>query len=131
MEVYTARLCDWRALAKAGVPVLDVTVRTGKEASGAVSVFAPEWGLVRAWLAGECNEERYTQHYVSAMRKSYLEHTERWLEVLNTPKLAICCYCGVDDFCHRRLLVDLFSKVAEKHGIPFVYLGEFKKIIPE
>lgn len=126
MKLYTAQIPKWRALKAAGIPLIDATVKSGKEPSGAPSVFAPSWELVQGYLRGEITPEQYTEAYTKAMRLSFQQHTTRWLEVLGQDTVAIGCYCKPGAFCHRLLLVDFFRKVAEANRIPFEYLGEFK-----
>ena len=88
-------------------------------------MFAPSWELVQGYLDGKVSTEEYTEAYTAAMRKSFQQHTTRWLEVLGQDTVAIGCYCKPGAFCHRLLLVDFFRKVAEANRIPFEYLGEF------
>ena len=60
------------------------------------------------------------------MRDSYVNNKSRWLEVANIEGILFMCYCRPYEFCHRRILVDMFEKVCKSNGIEFSYLGEIE-----
>lgn len=118
MRLFTVQLAQWRHCKALGIELLDTTVRTG------TSVFAPTWELVSGVKSGAITEAEYTEGYIALMRQSYSQHQEYWLSVLRKEELAIACFCPAGNFCHRRILIELLSAVAAKHGIPFQYMGE-------
>lgn len=123
MKVWTIQVAQWREAEKRKIPFLDSTFKSGDP------VFAPDRKLVMAYKAKEITEAEYTMAYTGAMRESFRNNRERWLEVCNMPEVAIACYCGADKFCHRHILVNFLIKVCESLGIEVERMGELRKQI--
>ena len=122
MDVWTIQLAKGKQAEKAGIPVLNTTIKCGEK------VFAPTWEIVLAVKSKAITEEEYTTRYTNLMRYSFSVNRERWFEVANMPVVAIACMCKEGKFCHRHLLVKMFEAVCTKSGIPFRLLGEWKPI---
>lgn len=121
MRLYTLQLAKWREAVALDIPYLDTTVKSGD------TLFSPTWDLLKRYKDGLISQNEYTTIFYQLMRESFQMNRERWLSILSQEKLAICCYCGNGHFCHRYLLVDIFSKIANQYGIPFTYMGELTK----
>lgn len=104
----TCRVPYYRQLEELGIPWLDTTVKSGDK------VFAPTWKMVMDYKEGKLSEEAYKQQYMALMKESWERHPERWLEVLDTDRLLVGCYCKEGAFCHRRILVVLLQRVAQQ-----------------
>ena len=120
MKLYTMQLGQWRKAKAAGIPLLDVTVKSGD------ARLAPTWGLLAAYKAGEVNNEQYTVAFKETLRVRYKDDYARWLEIANMESVALACYCKGGEFCHRLLLVDMLAGFCKQHQIPFEYLGELQ-----
>jgi uncharacterized protein YeaO (DUF488 family) len=104
----------------AGVPVLDITVKSGE------LIFAPSREALNAYKYGSprMTEAEYTKLYIQKMRESFKQNKKRWLQVARMDRVCFVCYCSEHTFCHRYILVELFEKVCGKRGIEFEYAGE-------
>jgi len=69
--------------------------------------FAPTWKMVLKSKKGLMSEEEYTREYYKMMRNSYVQHRERWEQLLGQEEVVLVCFCGKDKFCHRHLLKDI------------------------
>lgn len=74
---------------------------------------------------GTLTEQQYTALYHERMRESYKANKQHWLQLCDTPRLAIACFCKAGCFCHRHLLVTYLQKVCEHHNKPCKLMGEF------
>lgn len=125
MNLFTIQLSKWYQARQRGITMLDTTVKTG------TSIFRPTWDMVMGIKHGRITWEEYTQMYYDRMNASWKsEERSIWLETIReTDDLAIACMCryeGPHTQCHRFLLKDLFEKLCEKQGIPFLYYGELE-----
>lgn len=118
MVLYTVRNCHWRAVRKAGIMMLDITVMTG------VKYFAPTYDLLERYKSGQCSTTEYTKEFFALMRESYRKNRSHWDALLNEPVVALGCYCGQGDFCHRYLMVYILHAIATQRNIQFEYKGE-------
>ncbi len=122
MDLYTFQLPSTTTLTQSVDWVIDTTVKSG------LHVFAPEWEWVMQSKAGTLPWSEYTRLYDAKMRDSYRTHYDVWLKVIQTPTVAIGCYCRAGHLqCHRHLLRDKLEKVALHHHYPYHYLGEYQK----
>lgn len=113
MELHTCQIAKYRKAPN----FLDTTIKSGTK------LFAPTWDMVQRHKAGTLSDDGYTELYYGLMRTSYTQNKEVWLNYLRQPTLTLGCYCPNGNFCHRYLLVDILSKVAKAHNIPFTYMG--------
>ena len=123
MELFTAQMARFRLAKERGIPYLDTTVKSGDVA------FAPSWDIVMRHKAGTLTDAGYTEVYKGLMNNSYRNYRARWDEVVRMPQLCVLCYCPACTekrkvFCHRLLLVDMFSRICARQDIPFNYMGE-------
>lgn len=127
MKLHTVQLGRWRLAKNLNIPLLDVTLKSGDR------TFSPTPELLSAYKAGEITDKEYTVRFKKLMELSYKENKQRWLEVCKMEEVAIACYCGSGNFCHRKLLVSMFRKVCKANAIMgFTYVGELepgKKIL--
>lgn len=107
MVIYTYQLAHWRRLKPGVVPLLDTTVKTGE------SRLAPTWGMVVDVKAGRISEAEYTHRYRAILDYWWFQDLEFWDDLLNTPVIALGCYCPAGAFCHRHLLVEFLRSVTE------------------
>lgn len=117
-------MSKWRKAKALDIELVDITVKSGS------AVFAPTWDLVRLvkQQGGDLAEAEalYTEQYLKLMRTSWSKNRVHWEELLGKSKIALACYCGADDFCHRKLLVEYLSKAAEVLNIRLIHRGELK-----
>lgn len=118
MKLFTIQLASWRKAQALSVPFYDVTVKSGDK------LFAPSWGLLRAYKDKAVTEEEYTIRFLDEMRVSYKNNKQHWVDFLSQDSVAIACFCGKGGFCHRYILVDIFEKVCNNLRIEFNYEGE-------
>lgn len=118
MKVYTVQLAKRQQAIAQGIPVFDVTVKSGHIA------FAPTWNMVKGHKSGQMKVSAYTRRYLAMMRQSYVDNHQAWMGLVEMPTVAIACYCRAGKFCHRHLLVDYLEKVCQTNGIPFERGGE-------
>ena len=124
IEVWTIQMSKWRKAKALDIELVDITVKSGS------IVFAPTWDLVRLVKQQGSDlaeaEALYTEQYLKLMRTSWSKNRVHWEELLGKSKIALACYCGAGEFCHRKLLVGYLTKAAEVLGIKFVYKGELE-----
>lgn len=125
MKLYTAHITKGKTIPTThGIPVLDVTVKSGDKA------FAPTWDFLMAYKNSAKDvraENDYTHHFLAHMRESFKRNTAHWRAVLERESLCLLCYCPAGAFCHRLILVDIYEKQCKHWGIPFTYGGEITK----
>ena len=121
MKLYTIQLGKWRKAVAMGVPLLDVSLRSGNH------MFAPDAQLLHDYKAPPgIDTVEYTLRFKELMRERLPYMHDEWLTQINKPTLAIACYCGPDDFCHRKILIGLFEGVCRQQGVEFEYCGEIR-----
>lgn len=120
MELYTVQLAKWRLVKAKGIPLVDITLRSGNRC------FAPTPKLLGDYKAGRITAEEYRSEYYRLMRTSYRVNAAQWDKLLRQPKVAIACYCKAGAFCHRLLLKEMIEKACAAEGIPFSYKGEIE-----
>lgn len=118
MELWTIQLAKWRLVRDKGLPLLDITVKSGDQ------IFAPHGWALGKIKAGQMSEDEYTRLYRQKMRESLRDNRTRWLEVCRMDVVVIACYCPAGCYCHRYLLKDYLEKLCVYENIEFVYKGE-------
>lgn len=115
LYLYTGRIGSYR-----GPDAYDITAKSGDK------TFAPTWQLVLAWKQGEITWDQYHKQYRALMIDSYRQNTKAWDEMLRKGTLTLTCYCTTDEqrHCHRYLLAEFLTTLAEKAGITVVNKGE-------
>lgn len=125
MQLLTSQIKHRFRLSKAGIILLDTTVKSGD------LCFAPTWEMVLGHKAKTLSDQEYTSLYIRKMQQSIRENKERWREVLmQEAPMALLCYCpymrdGERVFCHRHLLKDIFAQLCQKYSLEFLYYGEY------
>lgn len=118
MKLHTIQIARWRIAEAKQIPFIDTTAKSG------TAIFAPDWANVAKYKSGEMTEGEYTELYLEKMRQSYRNNRQYWLDFIQSPTVAIACYCTPGKFCHRLLLKDILQKLCEQQQIEFEYLGE-------
>lgn len=107
MKVYTYQISQWRRFQHMGIPMIDTTVK-----SGAIQL-APDWRMVMSWKQGQMSDLEYTHHYKAILEYWWFQDPYYFEWLLQLPVVAFGCYCKANTFCHRYLLVDFISAVAD------------------
>ena len=121
MEMYTIQLASWREARRLGIPMVDITAKSGDE------TFAPEWDALRDFKMGLMSESEYERRYRDHMLTTFRLYRPEWENFLSRELVAVACYCGAGTFCHRHIFKDLVKTIHEKRKLPFVYGGEITK----
>lgn len=121
MKVYTSYYGNVKALNKAGIVPVGISIGIPKWYSGAnLQQLAPTWKMVR-----EYSRERYIAAYFQILERigvDEIRHSfERMSEWNNGKDIALLCYEKPGDFCHRHLLAEWW---AEKTGEGIEEFGE-------
>lgn len=118
VHIWTVQLARWREARKLGIPMLDITAKSGNPA------FAPDYSRVMDYKWGVISQERYTQLYIDRMRRSLREQPEEWEKLKEQPKVALACYCRPGEYCHRHLFKELMEKYLTAQGMEVKQMGE-------
>ena len=121
LDIYTVQLAQWRTVKELGIPLIDVTAKSGNH------VFAPYMNHVVDYKAGLMSKEEYIKEYTMKMRYSLINNPNEWRALLNYYSIALACYCGPGEFCHRHLLTDFIGKYATNQGYLVTMKGEIFK----
>ena len=79
------------------------------------TIFSPTWDIVLAIKNNKITEGEYTKLYTNIMRKSYKNNFSQWQKILNLDRILFCCFCHKDNFCHRKVLADIFTKLGAEY----------------
>jgi len=102
-------------------------------------ILAPSWELFRRYKASGRNWEQYVSGYYGELGKRFAKpgmwpgYTGHVVESLRTKgPMTLLCWEGAWDYCHRRLVYNLFDKI----GLPVVLpmrreIGRATMIAPE
>lgn len=127
MEVYTIQLGQWRLAKELGIPLIDTTYRSGIIHQN-IRWLAPTGELLGNYKSGLASPCDYQQIYLNIMRARWSQDPQWFIDFCRQyDKVALACYCGAGQFCHRLLLVDIFRNICIKYNIPFTYAGELKR----
>lgn len=121
MDLFTIQLSNWRTAIARGIAVVGTTYK------GDYPHFAPQGPMVWALKDGRISEDEYTHLYRQLMNQSVQQNSVAWDEFLlhfHDRQVAVGCYCGPGEFCHRHLLVPMLGKYAQWRGVPLTYYGE-------
>lgn len=117
MNLFTTQMGKWRTAKNLNIPLYDITVKSGD------TTFSPTWELLNKFKE-DGDREHFTKEYTNLMRISFIVNRDKWVELASMECVAIACYCGADEFCHRMLLADMLSLVCKKLNIKFNYVKE-------
>lgn len=118
MIIYTTHVSKWRQFQNTDITFVDTTVKTGNH------VFAPTWDIVLKFKNNEISFEVYEKIYLEILKGSWVENRKVWDELLDTPKVALGCYCKPGDQCHRLLLKDVLLRLHKRLGHDIIDGGE-------
>lgn len=118
VKIWTIQIARWRLARATGIPILDITAKTG------IKAFAPNFGDVMAYKYGEMSEEVYTQIYLNSMEYSKTHQKAHWQALKDRSVVALACYCKSGVFCHRLLFADLMKNYLELQGVEVQMCGE-------
>lgn len=124
MNIYTIQLSAQSIAIGKGIPVLDITVKSGDPA------FAPSWHLVNHVLSNQRSTESvsyYTHHYLEWLETSKLTYPDKWAALRNYDTVALGCYCKPGVFCHRHLLANHIRTYLGHLGDDVNVLGELTR----
>ncbi len=94
------------------------------------SSFAPSKELLREYKNGKISWRQYTSRYRTEQRRHFKEKPEDFRELLEratVEDIVLCCYekyQGKRTQCHRLLLYDFLSKIAERESIDVDFIAE-------
>lgn len=127
MEIWTVQLGQWRLAKELNIPLVDTTLKSGVIHNN-VRWLAPTPELLGNYKSGTCSPSDYQHIYLNIMRNRWTLDQQWFVDFcLNTDKVALACYCGAGQFCHRLLLVDILRSICIKYNIAFIYHGELKR----
>lgn len=122
MIAYTLQLAKWRIAKAKGIPVIDITVKSG------ILLFAPSWDFLMTYKnseKGPADEAAYTAAYIAKLNKGYRDYPQTFHDLFSShEEVAFMCYCSEGVFCHRHLFVKALGQMATKLILPFEYRGE-------
>ncbi len=121
LEVYTIQMAQWRIIKNSDVELEDVTLKSGNKA------FSPTPGLLHQSKSGQITPEEYTTVYSQLMEESKRINKKEWVQLFEKKKIALACYCGADQFCHRHLLLNELEAFAKDNEWHVIRRGELKK----
>lgn len=104
-------MSQWRLVKQMGITLLDITVKTGCRA------FSPRYEDLMQYKNGTMSKEEYTRIYLARMLKSRDLFPDIWSTLKEHSNVALACYCGPNDFCHRHLFKDLMKLYLNEAGI--------------
>lgn len=99
---------------------IDTTVKSG------VSFLAPTWDIVIGVKSGKITTDEYTCKYLDILQERYDKNPQQFIDLFNNDDVAFGCYCKSGCFCHRYILVEVFSELANINKLQFAYMGEIK-----
>lgn len=121
IRVYTTQISQWRLVKKLGISFIDITVKTGCKA------FAPRWEDLMQYKNGTMGREEYTDIYLQRMQKSLELFPHEWDKLKDHDSIALACYCGAGDFCHRHIFQLLVRDYLTKQGVNVIMKDEITK----
>lgn len=117
--LWTVFLPRWRVLKRAGMRMLDITVKSGNPA------FAPHPWDLSAYKKGQMGEIEYRERYIEKMLESVDENREAWDRLSTYTYVAIGCYCKAGEFCHRHIFKGMAQTHLETMGWGVKQMGEW------
>lgn len=121
MQLFTIQMSAWREAKSRDIKMLDITVKSG------IQAFAPSWENLRAYKQGRMDDVEYEEYYREKMKRSRERHDAVWRRFKDHSQLALACYCGVGQFCHRHIFAQLVSEYLQEQGLHAIVCGEITK----
>lgn len=118
LEVYTARISDWRHWRNTDVLFLDTTLMSGD------LTFAPTGDILWPYKRGEIDEDTYTERYYRTLQQRIQNDYRPWKWLVYQEAVCLACYCQRGKFCHRHLLKRPVKYICDQEGIAFLDRGE-------
>ncbi len=124
MKAYTISLSKHRVAKGKGIPLVDITVKSG------IKEFAPDWDFLMEYKKSNQDAEAqaiYTEKYYAKLNRVWREKPQLFLSLFEKypDEVAYACYCPEHAcFCHRFLFVKGLAKMAGKLNLPFEDGGE-------
>lgn len=69
-------------------------------------------------------EAAYTRKYLDLLRWRYAAYEDQFVDLLDKGRIVLTCFCPPGEFCHRRLAVDVLTKIGQRHGVEVIDEGE-------
>lgn len=99
----TSYFANHRKLKEAGFLIVSIARYTPPGVLYNLRAFAPEKDLLLRRKQGLVSDEEYTKSYLEQLNSLDRKEVVDLLESI-PGKVALCCYCGKDKFCHRHIL---------------------------
>jgi len=116
LKIWTGRM-QYR-----GSDRLDITVK-GQDSLG--RYFAPTWNMVRSIKDGSLTEALYEEEYRRMMLLSYTNNVDKWRRVFDMGEVTFVCFCPTGSFCHRYILRNFISELANaRNDLTVQLMGE-------
>lgn len=116
--IWTIQIGRWRYASDMGVPVVDITVKSG------IQAFAPTWENLNAYRAGVMDKREYAQRYYEKVLEGFQQNQQEWAALEVKRDMAFACYCKSGDFCHRHLFAPLYIAYLQSLGRRVQFMGE-------
>lgn len=127
VEIYTICMGRWRVAEKAGVELKDVTFKS-KDMDLKRLFAPPNFNLVMDYKTGKISECEYKEAYLNKLKRSSTIYFNEWIDFLTEHNsIALACYCGKEDHCHRKLLADFLFEFGEENDIDVKLMGELRE----
>lgn len=125
--ITTGRVADRKQWEAAGWTVIDVTVKSAKNAKA----LAPTWAMVMGYKKGTISQATYTKQYREIIARSQRTMPEKWNNtIIRKKRIVFCCYCPPKEFCHRVLLANAFVAWGKEMGADVELIKETGRVIP-
>ncbi|QXO09578.1 hypothetical protein pEaSNUABM11_00154 [Erwinia phage pEa_SNUABM_11] len=121
LRVYTIQMGKWRKAVDMGIPLLNITIKSGE------AIFAPDWDFLMTYkdsAKGPEDEAAYTQAYAAKINRKLKEFPNKFSDIFNNSEIALACYCAEGKFCHRHLFVKVLKQLGTQLNIHVEYVGE-------
>ena len=100
------------------------------------SIFAPSWNILNRFHSAlesadweraydrmqrydhmlRAARDAYAKAYIEELRVSYKQQRSRWEKFLHTDQVTFACVCTQPDWCHRKLLAEVFVKLGASYA---------------
>lgn len=124
VRVNTICLSRWRVANKKGIEVIDVTFKSATDLNK--KLFAPpSFNLIMDYKTGKITKCQYDEAYIDKLKRSSVMYFNDWMDFLTSnTDIALACYCGKPDHCHRKLLAEFLVDFGEENDIEVINNGE-------
>lgn len=124
VKVHTICMGRWRIAEEKGIALIDITFKSASDLHK--KLFAPPtFNLIMDYKIGRITKCQYDEAYLNKLTSSSKLYYQEWMDfLLSHDEIALACYCGNDDKCHRKLLAEFLVKFGEENDIDVINQGE-------